>query len=156
MHPYFQKPARMGVLFLFFSLAAGTAAGIGAYTFLYAKGYSYLSNDPRACVNCHVMRGEYDGWVKSTHHAAAHCNDCHTPSHLAGKYMTKAQNGFWHSFYFTTGAYPDNIRIKRRNRGVAEANCRRCHGDVVLAMDGPHGGRDRLSCVGCHGSVGHS
>lgn len=156
MPRFFQEVPWSGVFYALCGLAGGLALGVGAYTFIYAKGYSYLSNDPQACVNCHVMRNQYDGWVKSTHHAAAHCNDCHTPHQPAGKYMTKARNGFWHSFYFTAGTYPDNIRIKRTNRGVAEANCRRCHQDVVMAMDGPHGTKDRLSCVSCHGSVGHS
>ena len=34
----------------------GLLVGIGSYTFYYAQGASYLSNDPRACVNCHIMR----------------------------------------------------------------------------------------------------
>ena len=33
----------------------GIPLGIGAFTFVYAKGFSYLSPDPRACVNCHIM-----------------------------------------------------------------------------------------------------
>ena len=33
----------------------GVPAGIGGFTFVYAKGFSYLSTDPRACVNCHIM-----------------------------------------------------------------------------------------------------
>ncbi|HUF79037.1 MAG TPA: cytochrome c nitrite reductase small subunit, partial [Thermoanaerobaculia bacterium] len=33
----------------------GAAAGLGAFTFGYAKGYSYLTNDPAACANCHLM-----------------------------------------------------------------------------------------------------
>jgi len=28
----------------------GIPAGVGAFTFVYAKGFSYLSADPRACV----------------------------------------------------------------------------------------------------------
>jgi cytochrome c nitrite reductase small subunit len=40
-------------------ISLGTAIGIGAYTFIYAKGYSYLSNDPGACANCHVMQEHY-------------------------------------------------------------------------------------------------
>lgn len=137
------------------SLCVGSAIGMGIYTFIYAKGYSYLSNDPQACANCHVMSPQLDGWVKSTHHAAATCNDCHTPKSLIGKYKTKAENGFWHSFYFTTGNFQEPIRIKPRNREIAEANCRRCHADMVSAMDGPHSRDQRLSCVQCHGSVGH-
>ena len=33
----------------------GVAVGLCAYTFVYAKGYSYLTNNPAACANCHVM-----------------------------------------------------------------------------------------------------
>jgi cytochrome c nitrite reductase small subunit len=93
------------------AVLVGVAAGLAAYTFLYAKGYSYLTNNPAACTNCHVMQGQYDAWMKSSHHSVATCNDCHTPHNLAGKYAVKANNGFWHSFYFTTGWYPDTIEI---------------------------------------------
>jgi cytochrome c nitrite reductase small subunit len=43
------------------AVPVGLAVGIGAYTFAYTKGASDLTNDPRACVNCHVMREQYDG-----------------------------------------------------------------------------------------------
>ncbi|MBE2216221.1 MAG: NapC/NirT family cytochrome c, partial [Opitutaceae bacterium] len=56
----------------------GAALGICGYTFIYAKGYSYLVNDPAACANCHVMEEQYSGWMKSSHRAVATCNDCHT------------------------------------------------------------------------------
>jgi cytochrome c nitrite reductase small subunit len=81
----------------------GLAMGSGAYTFIYAKGYSYLTNDPAACANCHVMNDHYQGWLKSSHRSVATCNDCHTPDALIPKYYVKAENGFWHAFYFTTG-----------------------------------------------------
>jgi cytochrome c nitrite reductase small subunit len=42
--------ARLLVLF-----AGSVGAGVGTFTFGYARGFSYLSADPRACVNCHVM-----------------------------------------------------------------------------------------------------
>ena len=136
----------------------GVAAGVGGFTFVYARGASYLTNDPQACVNCHVMRDQYDGWVKSSHRAVAACNDCHTPPDLVGKYATKASNGFWHSFYFTTGTFPEPIRITPRNRAVTERACRHCHAVVVEAMVADregHAGRDAVSCLRCHGSVGH-
>ena len=87
----------------------GVLIGIGSYTFVYAKGYSYLTNDPQACANCHVMQDHFDAWTRASHRAVAVCNDCHTPPGLVPKYLTKAQNGFWHSFYFTTGRYPDPL-----------------------------------------------
>ncbi len=135
----------------------GLTAGIGGFTFIYADGASYLGRDPAACANCHVMRPQYDGWLKSSHRAVATCNDCHTPHDPLGKYATKALNGFNHSTAFTTGRFHEPIRIHARNRAIAEAACRHCHGDIVQAMDGNgHHGGDALSCVRCHGSVGHS
>jgi cytochrome c nitrite reductase small subunit len=138
-------------------VAVGVALGIGAYTFVYARGGSYLTNDPAACVNCHVMREQFDGWVAGSHRAVATCNDCHTPPGPIGKYATKALNGFWHSFAFTTGRFPDNIQITPRNHRVTESACRSCHDDIVHAIDvsGRAAADEAISCVRCHGSVGH-
>jgi cytochrome c nitrite reductase small subunit len=108
-------------------ILAGVTLGIGTYTFVYAKGYSYLTNDPAACANCHVMSDHYNAWTRASHRSVAVCNDCHTPPGLIPKYVTKAQNGFWHSFYFTTGNYPDPLRITPRNHEVTELTCRKCH-----------------------------
>lgn len=143
------------VLYGLASVCVGLTVGVGVYTFIYARGASYLSNNPAACANCHVMNDQHDAWIKSTHHAVATCNDCHTPHNLLGKYAVKGKNGFWHSFYFTTGRFKEPIQISKSNKAIAEANCRRCHEGVVHAMDGPHARQDKLSCVQCHGSVGH-
>jgi cytochrome c nitrite reductase small subunit len=135
--------------------AIGFAAGLGGYTFMYAKGGSYLTNDPAACANCHIMREHYDGWLKSSHRVVAVCNDCHTPPGFVAKYATKASNGFWHSFAFTTGRFPEPLRIKPHNREVTELACRKCHQDIVEAIEGPHYSAAEQSCVRCHSSVGH-
>ena len=136
-------------------VAIGLAAGVGGYTFIYAKGASYLTNDPGACANCHIMQEHYDGWIKSSHRAVAACNDCHTPPGFVAKYATKASNGFWHSFAFTSGRFPEPLRIKPHNRQVTEKACRNCHEDIVEAIEGPHADSRDLSCIRCHNSVGH-
>ena len=138
-------------------MVVGIAAGLGAYTFVYARGYSYVTNDPQACANCHIMRGHYDAWTRASHRAVAVCNDCHTPPGLLPKYLTKARNGFWHSFYFTTGRFPDPIRITTRNHDITELACRNCHGDITAAIDTIHANSaaGRLSCTKCHNDVGH-
>jgi cytochrome c nitrite reductase small subunit len=136
-------------------IALGCAVGLGFYTFKYARGSSYLTNDPKACINCHIMNEQYEGWLKGSHRSVATCNDCHAPHDLVGKYMTKATNGFWHSFAFTTGKFHEPIRIKLRNQQVTEATCRHCHSAVVDAIDGPHQTSGKVSCLHCHRSVGH-
>ncbi len=150
-------PTLQGILV---GVAFGAAVGIGGFTFIYAKGYSYLTNDPGACANCHVMQEQYDGWLKSSHRSVAVCNDCHTPPGLIGKYYTKASNGFWHSYYFTTNTFHEPIRVTERNRRVTEQACRKCHTEVTSAIDAHMGGgkagdEEALSCVRCHRNVGH-
>jgi cytochrome c nitrite reductase small subunit len=141
----------------------GVAVGLGAFTFGYARGYSYLTNDPAACANCHIMDEHYGAWLKSSHRSVAGCNDCHTPHDPVGKYTTKARNGFWHSFYFTTGRFPYPLRITERNHEIVEHNCRYCHEHITETIDhgvgasSAHAGPDiePLRCTRCHVSVGH-
>jgi cytochrome c nitrite reductase small subunit len=142
-------------LILGLAAAVGSAVGLGGYTFVYAHGSSYLQNDPAACANCHVMNEQYDAYLKSSHRAAATCNDCHAPHDVVGKYWTKASNGFWHSFAFTSGRHPDPIHIKPHNLEITEQACRHCHGPVVHALSATAAGPGDLSCVRCHRSVGH-
>jgi cytochrome c nitrite reductase small subunit len=141
---------------LAFVALLGVVLGLGIYTFAYARGWSYLTNDPKACANCHVMNEQFDGWVKASHRTVAVCNDCHVPKDFVGKYATKARNGFWHSFYFTTQTFHEPIRATARSRDVVEANCRRCHESVALTLGTlHHRGPQDLSCIRCHASVGH-
>ena len=139
-------------------IGIGLAAGIGVYTFWDAKGASYFSNNPQSCANCHVMNEQYDGWTKSSHKAVATCNDCHSPHDFFGKYYTKASNGFWHSYYFTTNTFHEPIQITERNRQVTEASCRYCHQQMVesITVSGQREHYEQVSCLQCHRSVGHA
>src|SRR5215218_4634990 len=113
------------------ALAGGAAVGLGGFTFVFAKGGSYLGNDPNACANCHVMQDHLDGWFKSSHRSVATCNDCHTPPGLVPKYFTKADHGFFHSLAFTTDKFHEPIQMKERSRRVTENACRKCHQNSV-------------------------
>jgi cytochrome c nitrite reductase small subunit len=134
----------------------GLGVGVGGYTFLYAKGFSYMSNRPAVCANCHVMQEYYDGWAQGVHHNVATCNDCHTPHNLIGKYMTKAENGFHHSRAFTLQNFRDTIIIRQKNADIVEHNCLRCHEEMAgdLAGQARRPG-ENVDCVRCHGGVGH-
>ena len=138
------------------AVLAGILTAVGGYTFIYAKGYSYALNDPAICANCHIMENHYAAWLKSSHHTVAVCNDCHTPPGFIAKYATKGLNGFNHSLAFTTGRFPEPLRITERNFKVTEKACRKCHYDIVEAIETRSGKPgDELSCIRCHSTVGH-
>lgn len=138
------------------AVLAGVLLGVGTFTFGYGKGIRYLSSDPAACMNCHVMRDSFESWQKSSHHHVAVCNDCHLPHDFFGKWFTKGDNGFFHSLAFTTGDFPEPIRIKPRNRRVTQGTCLSCHGDFVHSLLPAEPGGDMLLCVHCHTDVGHA
>jgi cytochrome c nitrite reductase small subunit len=146
----------LGVPALVLCVLTGAALGTGTYTIRYAEGLSYLSNDPKACANCHVMREPYDGWQKASHHAVATCNDCHVPHQTLRKYFVKAENGIWHSKGFTLQDFPEPIRLRPISLTILNANCVDCHRDLVNEILG-HGspGNETTGCVRCHASVGH-
>lgn len=154
-----RRMGRIGLAGMVLSALIGAFIGAGAFTFGYAHGASYLSNDPRACVNCHVMREQYDGWQKASHHAVATCNDCHVPHDLVGKYIAKVDHGWRHSKAFTLQNFHEPIRITKADLEIVENNCRRCHEALVQNIDmighGSIAGGGQTSCVRCHGHVGH-
>src|SRR5687768_2159105 len=70
---HFEGVIRSRIAIIATLVLIGVVAGIGAFTFVYARGSSYLTNDPAACMNCHIMREHFDAWSKSSHKAVAVC-----------------------------------------------------------------------------------
>lgn len=138
------------------AIAWAIAAGVGLFLIVYAEVPSYLTDAPEACRNCHVMRPQYAAWQQSAHATAAVCNDCHTPGETLPKLTTKARSGLAHAWAFTTGRFPDVIRIQPHSLAIAETNCRRCHATQAESMR--HGGVSRAEreCTFCHVDVGHA
>ena len=145
-----------GVLSITLAALLGILGGVGAFTFGYGQGASYLSNDPTACANCHVMQDHFDSWQKSSHQHVAVCNDCHLPPGGMGKWVTKADNGFFHSLAFTLDNFHEPIQIKPRNRRVTQRACIDCHGEFVHPLLPAETGGDMLLCIHCHTDVGHA
>jgi cytochrome c nitrite reductase small subunit len=144
------------VLLILIVILLGIFAGVGTFTFGYAKGASYFSNNPNNCANCHVMQGHLDSWRKSSHRHVAVCNDCHLPHYFVGKYVTEADNGFFHSLAFTLDNFHEPIQIKPRNRRVTQNACISCHEDFVHQIFPAAKGEEMLSCIHCHNDVGHA
>lgn len=149
-------PRAAGRLPLLIAIAFGILGGLGVFTFGYGDGTAYLFNDPAACANCHVMQGHFDTWVKSSHKDVATCNDCHLPHHPIGKWITKGDNGFFHSLAFTTNSFHEPIQIKPRNRRVTQDACLYCHKEFVNHLLPAEEGGDMLNCIHCHQDVGHA
>lgn len=145
-----------GGLSVLVAVALGALVGLGIFTFGYGEGAAYLSDDPAACSNCHVMNDAYGSWLKSSHREVATCNDCHLAPDPIGKWVTKADNGFFHSLAFTTGGFSEPIRIKPRNRRVTQAACLHCHEDLVHALLPVEADGDTQDCVHCHSDPGHA
>jgi cytochrome c nitrite reductase small subunit len=138
---------------MLFSGSIGVLAGVGVFTFGYARGLSYLSTDPRACVNCHIMNEQYSAWLKSGHRHAASCVECHLPASGLAKWTAKADHGFSHSIAFTLQNFKEPIEITQHDRAIVQENCLRCHADFVQAVSGSLG--HELDCMHCHAGAGH-
>lgn len=148
--------AEVGRVPMAITVLFGMFGGIGVFTFGYGKGASYLVDDPASCANCHIMQPQLDSWQGSGHRHVAVCNDCHLPHSFVGKWVTKADNGFFHSVAFTTGDFHEPIQIKPRNRRVTQGACLSCHGPYVNHMLPARPGGDMLLCIQCHSDAGHA
>lgn len=128
------------------------ALALGVYTLWYAKAFAYLSDEPAACVNCHVMNDNFHSWVVSSHRTAT-CNDCHLPHDGVAKYMAKIENGVRHAAAFTFENV-QTIRITEPHRQQLQQNCVRCHqASVDWVIQFQQG--SEMTCTKCHQGAGH-
>ncbi len=143
-------PGRQRTLLLVF---LGALVGMGLYLVRISNFFSYLSDDPRACINCHIMYPEYATWRHSSHGRDTTCNDCHVPQHsVIAKYRFKAEDGMRHSAIFTLRMEPQVIRARPEAVHVINDNCIRCHGDQIVHTNLADNGR---LCLDCHREVPH-
>lgn len=136
--------------------------GLGLYVLRLSNAASYLSDDPQACVNCHLMTPQYITWNHSSHREVAHCNDCHVPhNNIFNKYYFKAKDGLYHSSIFTLRAEPQVIKARAPSIEVIQDNCIRCHEsqvtDAKMAgfVEDHHTNRTERTCWTCHREVPH-
>lgn len=113
-------------------ILSGILAGLFIYLFQISKAYSYLSDKPETCVNCHIMAPQYATWAHSSHREKANCNDCHVPhNNVLNKYYFKAKDGLRHATIFTLRKEPQVIFIKEAGKQVVQDNCLRCHAQLL-------------------------
>lgn len=142
-------------------LVLGLSLGIGSVIFWQSKAWSYLFDDPKACINCHIMIPQYTTWQHSSHARVATCNDCHVPhDNILNKYYFKAKDGSRHATLFTLRMEEQVIRITDPSRRVVQMNCVRCHQNLnepvhtnVTQAQIKHG--EGKNCWDCHREVPH-
>lgn len=147
----------------FVIIAIGIGTGMFAYLLYVSRAVSYLSDEPKTCVNCHVMAPYYATWQHSSHARVAGCNDCHVPhNNTLNKYFFKAKDGIYHATVFTWRAEPQVIHIKEAGTNVVQQNCQRCHTKLnedvstskhLTLSDRDHG--NGKLCWDCHREVPH-
>jgi len=104
-----------------------------AYIIYASKMPSYLSSDPKACINCHVMNTQYATWQHSAHAVAnVTCIECHLPTdNVIEKYYAKTIDGWNHSVAFTNNTYDPAIRISDYGAERVQKNCISCHSSLT-------------------------
>jgi len=142
-------------------IVAGIFMGTAAFAFYTSRAWSYVSDDPATCVNCHIMKPEYVTWHHSPHREHATCNDCHVPhDNVFRKYYFKGADGMRHATIFTLNTYSQTITMLAPGRKVVQENCIRCHGNLTemvkanVTYDQTVEGNGRL-CWDCHRDVPH-
>lgn len=143
-------------------LLAGALSGLGVTLLHISNAFSYLSDDPAACVNCHIMAPEYATWFHGSHGRGTVCNDCHVPhGNFFRKYWFKARDGLRHATLFTLRLEPQIIWAKEASAAVIQENCLRCHATrMSLVRAGGLTGHGRRQtgeqpCLFCHRSTPH-
>jgi cytochrome c nitrite reductase small subunit len=137
--------------------------GLGLFMSKEAELVSYMSDDPMACVNCHVMTPVYNSWMNSSHREWASCNDCHVPhNNIFNQYYFKAKDGLFHASIFTLRAEPEVMFMREESENVVQNNCIRCHLQQVTQtkyngwIDDHSKNRTERHCWSCHQEVPHS
>jgi cytochrome c nitrite reductase small subunit len=142
----------------------GVTAGLGIYTVYMSRAFSYLGDDPAACVNCHIMAPAYQSWSKSSHAQWTTCKSCHIPqdNRLAGL-LFEAKDGLYHASQLILGHEPVAVRPREVSNEVIQNNCVRCHTQLNTALvktgtahisDIKNGRQE--ACWDCHRHVPHT
>lgn len=143
-------------------IISGLLAGLLIYVFYISRAYSYMSDNPSTCVNCHIMAPQYATWNHSSHRERASCNDCHVPhNNVVNKYYFKAKDGLRHATMFTLRKEPQVIFIKEEGKHVVQDNCLRCHAELLSDAklknytSAYQHQRSERPCWECHREVPH-
>ncbi len=105
------------------------------YMVYLSKALSYLSKDPKACINCHVMNTQYTTWRHSSHSRDVTCVECHLPTDgIINKYKAKTIDGWNHTVAFVFDTYDHSIKITEDGASRVQKNCISCHKSIASTL----------------------
>ena len=108
------------------------------------------TESPLFCNSCHVMESQFEAWFNVGAHRTIRCVDCHLPhENMPAYYVWKSIDGMKDVLFFYSGRAPEHIRITAHGTKVLQANCIRCHDQLVSGMD------HERQCWSCHRRISH-
>ncbi len=139
---------------LWLLLGTGACIALGGALFaffgppkLYAK-----TGSPEYCASCHVMEDQYEAWRHQGAHRRINCIDCHLPNNnIVNHLYEKSYQGMRDTFIFYSGRVPERIRLSMEGGKIVQANCERCHGEIISRLEMT----DR-NCWSCHRRLSHN
>ena len=148
---------------LFAITLSGVIVGGGIFFLYMLRAHTYLTDDPAACVNCHIMGPYYATWFHGAHARNATCNDCHVPHENAfKKWAFKGMDGMRHVSVFLVRGEEQVLQANDKSAEVIMNNCIRCHtqlntefvstGRIDFMMSKVGEGK---ACWDCHRDVSH-
>jgi cytochrome c nitrite reductase small subunit len=136
-------------------LVSGITLGIGLFTFSFADGLSYFTDQPEACANCHIMNETFDHWTKGPHHLYATCQDCHISNEFFRGFAQKGSDGFRHAYAFTFGKPGINLTLSKDGKKRVMQACVGCHNDLFSDGSPIHNTTAEPTCLNCHKDIAH-
>lgn len=145
------------------SIVAGAIVGGVLLVCYLLRAHTYLTDEPSACVNCHIMSPYYASWMHSSHGRDATCNDCHVPQeNFVKKWAFKGLDGVKHVAAFVTNGERQVIQAHPMSSQVIMNNCIRCHEQLntefvntgkldYMTLQTQNG----MACWDCHRDVPH-
>jgi cytochrome c nitrite reductase small subunit len=111
--------------------------------------YEY-SQSPGFCAACHVMQPQHASWTRMGKHREKTCVDCHLANrHWTSRLLRMGIDGGVGTAAFVSGMSRDPIRLSAHGRRTVQANCIRCHAEMVSRIDAAR------ACWDCHRRATH-
>lgn len=136
---------------ILFAILAAIFAASAVYALFGPPHMIMLTETPEFCAKCHLHDTHYKSWAHTGAHRSNKCVDCHLPNdNFANHFVWKSIDGVKDMALFFSGNVSDNPKLTAHAKAVTQANCIRCHSEVVFRID-----KTSRNCWDCHRTMTH-